>query len=308
MTRARVHSQDASALSTAHVAAAIESEWGLTGCEVGELNGGMNSQTWFVHRGAQRWVAKAVPIATQPGFAGGLAVARIVDAAGIPAGAPEPTVDGRIVVDLGERQLGLLRFVDGTPLTGVDAAERHLIGTTLGRVHTALNASDIARAERFDWVDVGAPHLGLEPWIRPAVKMAVADVESLPISSLTHGLLHTDPEPEAFRLDERGRCGLIDWDRALVGPFLYDVASAVMYVGGPERASALLDAYVAAGAVSWAEIDRALTPMLRFRWAVQADYFARRIATNDMTGIATPDENQTGLEHASRGLGAPRPD
>ena len=42
--------------------------------------------------------------------------------------------------------------------------------------------------------------------------------------------------------------------------------------------------------------------MLRMRWAVQADYFARRIATNDLTGIASPDENEEGLEDARAAL------
>ena len=31
--------------------------------------------------------------------------------------------------------------------------------------------------------------------------------------------------------------------------------------------------------------------MLRFRWAVQADYFAHRIADHDLTGISGPADN-----------------
>ena len=42
--------------------------------------------------------------------------------------------------------------------------------------------------------------------------------------------------------------------------------------------------------------------MLRFRWAVQADYFARRITAGDLTGITGPDENANGLEDARRAL------
>lgn len=45
-----------------------------------------------------------------------------------------------------------------------------------------------------------------------------------------------------------------------------------------------------------------LTPMLRMRWAVQADYFAGRISTNDLTGIGGPNENEKGLEDARLGL------
>jgi homoserine kinase type II len=52
-----------------------------------------------------------------------------------------------------------------------------------------------------------------------------------------------------------------------------------------------------------AEADRGLAPMLRFRWAVQADYFARRIAVGDLTGIADAAGNEKGLADARRALG-----
>jgi hypothetical protein len=42
--------------------------------------------------------------------------------------------------------------------------------------------------------------------------------------------------------------------------------------------------------------------MLRFRWAVQADYFAWRITANDLTGITGPEENEKGLEDARLAL------
>ena len=45
--------------------------------------------------------------------------------------------------------------------------------------------------------------------------------------------------------------------------------------------------------------------MLRFRWAVQADYFARRIAQNDLTGIDSPAGNEHGLADAHRHLTPP---
>jgi homoserine kinase type II len=84
---------------------------------------------------------------------------------------------------------------------------------------------------------------------------------------------------------------------------MYDLASAVMYVGGPERAGHLVDAYGDDGPLGRAEVDRSMAPMLRLRWAVQADYFARRVATHDLTGIRDPIENQHGLDDARRGLG-----
>jgi hypothetical protein len=83
---------------------------------------------------------------------------------------------------------------------------------------------------------------------------------------------------------------------------MYDVASAVMYVGGPSRAGPLLSSYQRQQVLSRAEIERALPVMLRMRWAVQADYFARRIAVDNLTGIANSADNETGLAHARQKL------
>jgi Ser/Thr protein kinase RdoA (MazF antagonist) len=182
--------------------------------------------------------------------------------------------------------------------------DQRVIGETLALAHQALRDTSVAGAQRFHWVRADAPHLELRPWIRPAVTAAVAALEQLGPASLTWGLLHADPAPEHFRLDaSSGRCGLIDWSVALEGPLLYDLASAVMYVGGPDRGVPLVEAYLRSAVLTAAEVERALTVMLRFRWAVQADYFAWRIANHDLTGIAGPADNEKGLEDARRQLG-----
>ena len=69
-------------------------------------------------------------------------------------------------------------------------------------------------------------------------------------------------------------------------------------------AAAFVEAYRAAGTLRSAELEHSLAPMLRLRWAVQADYFARRLATDDLTGIADAGENQEGLDDARRAIGS----
>jgi hypothetical protein len=69
-----------------------------------------------------------------------------------------------------------------------------------------------------------------------------------------------------------------------------------------EHAADLIDAYLPHDLLKPSEIARGLAPMLRFRWAVQADYFARRIAENDLTGVSGPRDNEKGLEDARRFL------
>jgi Ser/Thr protein kinase RdoA (MazF antagonist) len=281
----------------------LAEEWGLPRAALTRLDGGMGSRTWIVDDAGRRWVLKAVAPGLGEQLAGGLAVARRLDAAGVPAGAPEPTGSGELTCTLSGCRLGLLAWVPGDPLTGQDEGQRRLIGATLSQVHQALSGLAVPATQRFHWVDPAAPHLSLRPWLRPAVAAAVADLEHQGPRTWTAGLLHADPAPGAFRLDPAtGRCGIIDWSTALHGPLLYDLASAVMYLGGPDRAAEMTGAYLASGALSRAEAEDGLAPMLRFRWAVQADYFARRVTANDLTGIAGPQENEKGLEDARRAL------
>ncbi|GIF72571.1 phosphotransferase enzyme family protein [Asanoa siamensis] len=281
--------------------ARLARSWGLAAPHVEVHDGGMNSATWFVDQGGERWVAKAVVPGARRAFAAGLAVATAVERAGIPAGAPVPAREGGVVVDVGGVPLALLTFVPGEELSG--AGDQRLLGATLARTHRALLDVSVPGMERFHWVDPRGAHLGIRPWVRPAVAAAVEAYDRLDPRTLTWGLLHTDPAPEAFRLDRvRGACGLIDWSTAMSGPLLYDLASAVMYVGGPDRAGDLVDAYLAEGVLPPAEALRALGVLLRFRHAVQADYFARRIVTGDLTGIAAAADNERGLADAHAAL------
>jgi homoserine kinase type II len=257
----------------------------------------MNSATWIVTTGSHRFVAKLVNSELRDQFAGGLAVAAALDRPDLPTGAPRETLAGGLLVDVDGPALALLRWVPGVELT---ANAQRLIGRTLARAHRRLAGTTIEGAEAFHWVDPDAAHLALEPWIAPAVREGVAAVEKLP--RLTTGLLHSDPAPEAFRHDvETGVCGLIDWGVGLRGPYLYDLASAVMYVGGSAVADELVSAYLDDGPIDHDEVAAGLETMIRFRWVVQADYFARRIADGDFTGI---DEsgNDTGLDDARRHL------
>ena len=64
----------------------------------------------------------------------------------------------------------------------------------------------------------------------------------------------------------------------------------------------MTEAYLATGVLTRAETEEGLALMLRFRWAVQADYFARRVTSNDLTGIGGPQDNEKGLEDARRAL------
>ena len=290
-------------LTEDQVRGCLAEEWSLPEARLTRLDGGIGSRTWIVDDASRRWVLKAVAPGLGMNLAGGLVVARRLDLAGIPAGAPEPTRAGDLTASVGGHRLGLLAWVPGEPLTGADQEQRRLIGSTLGRVHRALSGAVVPATQRFHWVDPAAPHLSLRPWLRPAVASAVAALARQGLRAWSTGLLHADPAPGAFRLDSlTGRCGVIDWSTALYGPLLYDLASAAMFLGGVDSSAEMTEAYLAAGVLSRAETEEGLALMLRFRWAVQADYFARRIAGHDLTGIAGPQDNERGQEDARRAL------
>jgi homoserine kinase type II len=281
-----------------HLTLALVEHWGLTEARIQPLIGGMTSAVWTVDHSEGRWVAKAVHINGADGFARGLEIAARLEQTGFAAGGPRPTLDGQNTVFIGEWALALLLRVEGAELTGETESDLRLIGRTLGEAHKALGTASVGQGNWVGW-DSQADYLAVQSWVRPAVEAGIAGVERLGLASLSWGYVHGDPAPEAFLFDaDTGRCGLIDWGAAQRAPLLHDLASGVMYAGGPDAAEPLIQAYCETGAMPAAEITRGLWPALDYRQAGQAAYFAWRIARNDMTGIDDPAENDEGLDHA----------
>lgn len=289
------------ALDESQVRDLLRRHWAIHPTRVDALGGGMNSETWDLATPEGRLVLKAVVPRDTRGFEAGLHAASALEAGGIPAGAPRPTTDGAPSVRLPAATVALLRWVDGRELDG-GGDDPTVIGTTLARAHRVLASTHVPDAPSFDWIDVRADHLDVEPWVRPAVAAVLDEWAAARPRVTTWGFLHGDPAPEAFLQDTTGTCGLIDWAGGVDGPCLYDVASAAMYLG-PDDAPAMVDAYREHGAVGDRELDE-LPTLLRLRFAVQADYFARRLHENDLTGIDGDEGNRKGLDDARRLLGA----
>lgn len=275
--------------------------WGLDAPHVSPLGGGMNSETWLVEHQGTTYVAKHVPpTGVADLVAGGEAAAALAEA-GFVTGHPVPSRDGRIV--LTEHALALLEHVPGRELNGETDEEQEWIASVLAGVHAASDPRIGPHTGTFalDWLSPEMPGVEAHPWLMAAIE-AVRD-ETDPLT-LTWSVLHTDPAPEAFLHNDKTRVtGLIDWAGARRGPVLYDVASAVMYLGGPHDASAFLSTYQAQGPLPAEEMQH-LEAFRRFREAVQGAYFAGRLASNDLTGGIDRADNEKGLTDARRRLGA----
>lgn len=278
----------------------LADRWELQADRFEVLEGGMNSQTWLViGPDGGKLVLKTVE-ASDSAFEPGLEAAARLDRAGVLTGAPIPSRAGRLVEMYGDRQLAVLQYIDGRSLQGT-ADDRRAIGTTLGRVH---RVTQTAGGELEDWLGLVRQfdeHLDLEPWIRPAVNGAIDAVRDLAARQpLTWAGLHGDPAPEAFLRQADGHVALIDWGGFMAGPALYDLGSTLMYLGAQEP---FLGAYLAEQPAMAAEADAGLRIFLRFRFAVQAVYFAWRVCNDVLTGLADAEGNHKGLNDARRGLG-----
>lgn len=281
----------------------LEAHWSLTGIHTERLTGGMNSIAYAVRRtatGHPTHVAKWVTAELVADLHAGCETARKLGAHGLVTGEPLPARDGRLTVPVDGGALALLRHVPGRELTGACDDERRQMGRTLGAVHAATSAAP-RRGGFPGWLDPGRRETELVPWLASALTQVRAEFDDLP--ALTWATLHTDPEPGAFLLDiPTGRVGLIDWTGSCAGPVLYDVASAVMYLGGPDASDAFLGAHQSAVGLPPEELVH-LDALRRFRWGVQASYFAGRLVRSDDTGLDTdPEGNEHGLEDARRGL------
>lgn len=275
--------------------------WGMGGADVRPLGGGMNSETWRVRHQGSTYVAKHVPPSAVADLVAGGEIAATLARAGFVTGAPVPTYDGQLV--LADHRLALLEHVPGRELEGDSAEEQRWIAGTLAGVHTAGGPGTGPGTAAFqaEWLSPRLPGVDAHPWLPRAIEAVRAETDPL---TITWSLLHTDPTPEAFVHDEgTGVTGLIDWAGAKRGPVLYDVASAVMYLGGTGSATTFLSAYAAQGPLGADELQL-LDAFRRFRWAVQGAYFAWRLAAHDLTGGVEQADNRRGLDDARHGLAA----
>jgi homoserine kinase type II len=230
----------------------------------------MNARVWSLTTPAgERFALKVHDRSLLPG----LEVATHLAAQGIRSGEPLH------VVEDGDEVAALLRWVPGRALSW---EEGDLIGSTLARVHQALaDAPPPPTVPRWPWAWLDLNALTDESVRAVADRTVEAAVELA--ERTPHGLLHGDPAPEAF-IDDNGDVGLIDWGSVLLGPLIYDVASAVMY---SDRSVAR-----AYGEIRADELER----FLAFRAVVQVWYFADRIIRDDLTGSSTAD-NQAGYDN-----------
>jgi hypothetical protein len=98
-------------------------------------------------------VVKAVLPGARDQFVAGLALARKLQEAGIPAGAPLPTINGQRVASVAGHPVALLTWVPGYGLTGENGQELRLIGTTRPQYPWAVKAVTVAAPD-----GLGVPH------------------------------------------------------------------------------------------------------------------------------------------------------
>ncbi|MBB4739744.1 homoserine kinase type II [Actinoplanes octamycinicus] len=271
------------------VRTALREQWHLAPSEITELPRAVMSRGWEVTAGPDRYVARLAETAARLPVEAGLAAAVHLRGVRIEAGEPVRTLSGALTVETPHGALAVLRRVPGRHLDGADPVDQQWWGERLGAVHRALEGFRHPGLKPWQPLDPEAAHLDAEPWLRGAVAAAVTAATRLTVTDrLTYGVLHGDPAPEAFVLDaSTGRSGLLHCGACGTGPLVYDVAAAVIYAGGPERAAELLDGYRAAGPVAADELEVALPVLLRLRWAVLAERSARRPCP---TGLAAARE------------------
>jgi Ser/Thr protein kinase RdoA (MazF antagonist) len=285
----------------------LRDQWHLVPTEITALPGSLMSRAWQVRAAGDTYLVRLVDPPSRQPVEAGLIAAEHLQGWGVAVGTPVRTLGGALTGATPAGAVAVLRRVAGRPLAGSDPIDQQWWGDRLGAVHRILQDFHHPGLRPWNLIDLDAPHLGVQPWLRPAVTEAVTAATRLTVTDrLTYGVLHGDPSPERFVVDpETGRTGLLDCGASGTGPLVYDVAAAVVYAGGADVSGEFLDGYLAAGPVHQDELEAALPVLLRLRWAVQADFCARRLADSAASPTGPPGPG-TCAAHAREALGRAR--
>jgi Ser/Thr protein kinase RdoA (MazF antagonist) len=276
-------------------------EWSVRPWHRDAADLGYNSHTHLVIHESERYVVKVVPKEVGPKYTDGLAVAALVEAAGIPTGAPVPTAAGDLTAYDGERCWGVLRFLDGTRVDTADARHLGLVGQTLGRIHAVLQHVEppphLLRWDQLGGAFGDAPFLADKAWILEAFGAAFA---ALP-SDLTMGLIHCDPHADSFRIGATA-VGVIDWGEVMYAPCLLDVATTLSYFDESVDARPFLASYLETAPMRRTELA-ALAAMLKLRAAAEAYIYASRDWMGNNVGFdGGQHDNVSLLERARKNI------
>jgi homoserine kinase type II len=211
-------------------------------------------------------------------------------------------------VCLAGQSLALLRFVHGEPIDPARLDDLRFWGETMAQVHRVQRQVTTIPAGLprwpWTWLDPAVAYLDVEPWVRPMIARAREEVRQLDAARpLTLGIVHGDGVSVLVDAAS-GQRAVIDWGAAMWGPLLYDVASArwlfqFKHGGALADFAPFLKAYRDRAPMPADELG-ALNAFVRLRCAVQAFYFAWRIADDVHIGLGDPAENRRGLDDAYR--------
>lgn len=180
---------------------------------------------------------------------------------GFPAMEPICTLDGRLVLPLktpyGSYTATSFRAVPGTPIeeTACTPAVLHAMGRCLAHLHQLSRSIHVKRPDHREMMTrihrmlkkSNAPDAIFPVWQHIGKQM-----DALPVTPDTYGLLHYDFEPDnVFWDEESGTCSVIDFDDAMYGWFSMDVEQAL---------DALTDVTDEAGCAAFMEGYRSLLP------------------------------------------------
>jgi Ser/Thr protein kinase RdoA (MazF antagonist) len=272
------------------------------------LPGGWNSSTWLVVTPGGRYVAKLADHSEADSLVSSLEVATFAAARGLACGPPVPTSRGALTVSLPAGQLALLHYVPGArPDLAVPGQVRRA-GRVLASAHKILADFPAGRVGRYqwpwEWVTRGLATIAMPARVRAAARDAWTQiVDAVDARQLSVGLIHADPGPDSFLLNDAGPDALIDWATTLRGPLLYDLASFAVTASeaGPDAARWFTDAYARDMPQIAPELP-CLGYLIKARWVANAIYFSHRIEHRIQRGPAAAYANREGLAAAYQGL------
>jgi len=151
----------------------------------------------------------------------------------IPCCLPLKTKQNKNFLVFKDKMVALFYFIEGQPITKVNIENIKQIACYLGKLHSYSFGKRLDRKSRIDlnfyYNNIDFSKIDIDMRHKEIILTAYNRIKDIDYNHLPFGVIHNDIFPDNVFIDNNNIVGILDFNEAQTGPFIFDLAIVINY-------------------------------------------------------------------------------